>query len=60
MKGSKQEPEHKDPVCGMAVSPSTAAATAEFRGKTYYFCAPHCREKFVAQPERYVRTQAKA
>jgi Cu+-exporting ATPase len=59
MKGRKREPEHRDPVCGMAVSPSTAAATAEYRGKTYYFCAPGCRDEFRSQPERYVRGRAK-
>jgi hypothetical protein len=30
----------KDPVCAMEVSRSTAAAEFEYRGKTFYFCAP--------------------
>ena len=34
------EPSFKDPVCAMEVSRSTAAAEFEYRGKTFYFCAP--------------------
>jgi Cu+-exporting ATPase len=44
----------KDPVCGMSVDPATAAATADHAGRTYYFCSAGCRDKFVAQPQRYV------
>ena len=36
----------KDPVCGMRLSPKTAAAAAKYNGQTYYFCASGCREKF--------------
>jgi len=42
-----------DPVCGMAVDPQTASRTAEYAGKTYYFCAPACRNTFVADPARF-------
>jgi len=44
----------KDPVCGMSVDPATAKHKAEFAGKTYYFCCAGCREKFLAEPRRYV------
>jgi Cu+-exporting ATPase len=44
----------RDPVCGMMVNPATAAATFEYAGATYYFCHPGCREKFRADPERYL------
>jgi Cu+-exporting ATPase len=43
-----------DPVCGMAVDPATAAATAEYEGRTYHFCSVGCRDRFVADPSRYV------
>jgi Cu+-exporting ATPase len=43
-----------DPVCGMAVEPSDAAATASHGGKTYYFCSVGCRDKFVADPGKYL------
>jgi Cu+-exporting ATPase len=45
----------KDPVCGMDVEPAEAAGGhAEYRGTTYWFCNPVCREKFVADPARYL------
>ena len=43
-----------DPVCGMTVDPSSAPASVEHEGKTYYFCCPHCAQKFRADPERYL------
>lgn len=45
--------EERDPVCGMTVEVSTAAARAELHGRTYYFCCGGCRERFLAMPERY-------
>ena len=44
-----------DPVCGMTVEPASAAATAVHEGKTYYFCSAGCRDKFVADPEKYLQ-----
>jgi P-type Cu+ transporter len=41
-----------DPVCGMSVDPQTALSHRHGE-KTYYFCSPRCRDKFVAEPERY-------
>ncbi len=43
-----------DPVCGMNVHPDRAAGSFEYRGKTYYFCATRCLEKFRAEPEYYL------
>jgi YHS domain-containing protein len=48
----------KDPVCGMDVDEKTAAATAEYQGKTYYFCAPGCKKAFEKEPEKYVQGTA--
>ena len=42
-----------DPVCGMTVDPATALSHLH-AGKIHYFCAAHCREKFRADPERYL------
>jgi P-type Cu+ transporter len=47
----------QDPVCGMKVEPERAPSFA-FRGKTFFFCCPHCREKFQADPERYLSSSA--
>ena len=44
----------KDPVCGMSVDPATAKHRAEHDGKTVFFCSSRCREKFVADPARYL------
>ncbi len=44
----------KDPVCGMMVDPHTAKHRHTHRGHTYYFCSPKCREKFIADPEKYL------
>ena len=44
----------KDPVCGMKVDPSRAKATQEHAGKTYYFCCAGCKEKFSADPAKYL------
>jgi Cu+-exporting ATPase len=44
----------KDPVCGMNVDPSAAAATVSHIGKTYYFCSRGCADKFQADAARYL------
>ena len=44
-----------DPVCGMDVTPGEAAGGgAEHAGTTYWFCNPSCRERFIADPARYL------
>lgn len=47
-----------DPVCGMQVDEATAKIKSEYKGKTYYFCAPGCKTTFDADPEKYA-AQAK-
>jgi Cu+-exporting ATPase len=44
----------KDPVCGMDVDEKTAPAKSEYKGKTYYFCAPGCKRDFDKNPEKYI------
>ncbi len=43
----------QDPVCGMDVDEKTTLKS-EYKGKTYYFCAPGCRREFDKDPEKYV------
>ncbi|HEV2960222.1 MAG TPA: heavy metal translocating P-type ATPase [Candidatus Angelobacter sp.] len=43
-----------DPVCGMYVDPANARGTAEYQGKTYYFCSARCEQRFKAEPEQYL------
>jgi Cu+-exporting ATPase len=49
-----------DPVCGMTVNPSKAAASARHLGKTYHFCSTHCQHKFVADPAAYLKNAVPA
>ena len=44
-----------DPVCKMRVSPETAAARFDYNGRTYYFCARHCMERFAANPAAFLQ-----
>lgn len=46
----------KDPVCGMDVTPETSAGTSEYKGQTYYFCAPGCKRSFDKDPEKYLNS----
>ena len=44
-----------DPICKMQVDEKNAAGTSEYKGKTYYFCAQVCKEKFDENPEQYAK-----
>jgi Cu+-exporting ATPase len=43
-----------DPVCKMLVMPETAAASYEYNDETYYFCSVGCRDKFAADPAKFL------
>ncbi len=47
-----------DPICGMAVDPSSAEARAEHGGKTFYFCCDGCRETFLEDPQKHAENPA--
>jgi Cu+-exporting ATPase len=42
----------------MTVDPATAKWSYEHAGTQYYFCSPGCREKFSADPAKYLAPQA--
>src|SRR6266851_340132 len=42
-----------DPVCGMQVERQLAPATARSGDQTYFFCSDRCRDRFVADPDRF-------
>jgi Cu+-exporting ATPase len=46
--------ESVDPVCGMMVDGVTAKHRHEHDGVEYFFCCAGCREKFAAEPKRYL------
>lgn len=43
-----------DPVCHMQVDEASAQWSSEYKGKTYYFCAPGCKQAFDQDPEKYL------
>ena len=43
----------------MSVEPAKAAAQVEHQGKTYYFCAKGCAQRFSAEPARYLQPTPK-
>ena len=44
----------KDPICGMEVNESQPAASLEYKGQKFYFCASSCYEAFEKNPAKYV------
>jgi xanthine dehydrogenase accessory factor len=45
-----------DPICHMVVDLDTTLHKAEYQGKEYGFCCPHCRQEFLKNPEKYANT----
>ncbi len=45
----------KDPICGMDVTPESAAGKSEYNGQTYYFCSLGCKKAFDKEPEKYAK-----
>jgi uncharacterized protein len=43
-----------DPVCAMQVRTADAPATARVGDTNYYFCSDRCRERFSAEPSRFL------
>lgn len=59
--GAGREPEASprpatavDSVCGMEVPMEGASFTFPHAGTVYYFCCARCRDRFAADPDRYV------
>jgi Cu+-exporting ATPase len=50
----------KDLVCGMMIDPKTAAATSEYEGETYYFCAKGCKVAFDKDPQKYIKGEGES
>ena len=49
-----------DPVCGMTVDPAKARHRFVHEGETFFFCSAGCREKFAAEPARYLKPKESA
>jgi Cu+-exporting ATPase len=44
-----------DPVCGMRVTIATAKHRFQYQGQDYLFCCARCRERFEAEPEKFLK-----
>lgn len=42
-----------DPICKMEVNIATAQLYSDYKGKRYYFCSDHCKQRFDETPEHY-------
>jgi YHS domain-containing protein len=49
-----------DPVCGMEVAIQGARQVLEYNGQRRFFCCPACRQRFAAEPARYLAGIAEA
>ena len=47
-----------DPVCGMRVDIATAKHRFEYGAREYLFCSGRCRERFAADPEKFLTSKA--
>jgi len=43
----------KDPVCGMQVDETKAAATTVYHGTAYAFCSAACKNTFEKSPAKF-------
>ena len=46
-----------DVVCKMEIDEKTAKWKSEYKGKTYYFCTPMCKQTFDRNPEKYAKSK---
>jgi P-type Cu+ transporter len=44
----------RDPVCGMRVDPAKTPHRHAFGQQDFFFCSAGCRDKFAADPEKYI------
>ena len=56
--GAVKEHTVADPVCGMKVDPAKTPQRHTHGGHAYFFCSGGCRDKFIADPGKYLRKDA--
>lgn len=49
----------KDPVCGMTVDAATTPHRTQHDGTEWHFCSARCRERFIADPRRFLDPQTR-
>jgi putative ABC transport system ATP-binding protein len=45
----------RDPVCNMRIDGWTSTIFVDVAGKRQHFCSERCRERFTAEPDRYLQ-----
>jgi len=50
----------KDPICHMLVDKSNSQFTSQYKGTTYYFCAPGCKHMFDENPNIHLNSDPPA
>ena len=50
----------RDPVCGMDVLPAEVAGFTRVGATTYYFCSKTCKQRFDADPRRFLGEETQA
>jgi Cu+-exporting ATPase len=55
--GVKEWGKTTDPVCGMQIDISHAAAMSIHKGRFLYFCNRSCKDKFDTDPEKYLKSK---
>ncbi|WP_372013586.1 heavy metal translocating P-type ATPase [Pseudoxanthomonas sp. 10H] len=50
----------RDPVCGMQVEPGRSPHRAAHAGIDWHFCSARCRDRFLADPARYLQAPGPA
>ena len=45
-----------DPVCGMQLESSQAAAQTVYEGQAYFFCSEECRKTFEENPKEFLKS----
>jgi len=53
---SQQEEKVICPVCSKEMKKTPDTISFEYKGQTFYFASAACREAFVKEPEKYVKT----
>jgi len=46
-----------DPVCNMDLSAIHGKYMYDFEDEVYYFCSELCKDKFAADPKKYVKKE---
>lgn len=44
-----------DPVCNLDLSAMHGKFAYDFEEETYYFCSELCKDRFKAEPKKYVK-----